>query len=145
MILYLDTNALIYSLTGKPEFKDAARGWLDSFAALQGALLVTSRLTILEALIGPLKQADVERTSRIEAAFNGLVLLDIDDATIRKAAAIRAGHPLRTPDAIHLAAALESKADVFLTADRRLKQFKDLRVADVLRDDPEAFLAGQVP
>ena len=145
MILYHDTNALIYSLTGKPEFKDPARHWLDSFAALQGALLVTSRLTILEALIGPLKQADVERTGRIEAAFNGLVLLDIDDVTIRRAAAIRAGHPLRTPDAIHLAAALESEADVFLTADRRLKQFKDLRVADVLRDDPEAFLAGYVP
>ena len=72
MILYLDTNALIYSLTGKPEFKDPARHWLDSFAALQGALLVTSRLTILEALIGPLKQADVERTGRIEAAFNTL-------------------------------------------------------------------------
>ena len=109
MILYIDTNALIYSLTGKPEFKDPARNWLDSFAALQGALLVTSRLTILEALIGPLKQADVQRTSRIEAAFNGLVLLEIDDVTIRRAAAIRAGHPFRTPDAIHLAAALESR------------------------------------
>ncbi len=34
---------------------------------------------------------------------------------------------------------------MFLTADRRLKQFKDLQVADVLRDDPEAFLAGRVP
>lgn len=65
--------------------------------------------------------------------------------TIRRAAAIRAAHPLRTPDAIHLAAALESRADMFLTADRRLKQFKDLQVADVLRDDPEAFLAGRVP
>ncbi|MBK5256410.1 MAG: type II toxin-antitoxin system VapC family toxin [Vicinamibacteria bacterium] len=145
MILYIDTNALIYSLTGKPEFKDPARNWLDCFGRPPGAVLVTSRLTILEALIGPLKQADAQRTSRIEAAFNGLVLLDIDDVTIRRAAAIRAGHPLRTPDAIHLAAALESRADVFLTADRRLKQFKELRVADVLRDDPEAFLAGLVP
>ena len=51
----------------------------------------------------------------------------------------------RTLDAIHLAAALESRADVFLTADRRLKQFKELQVADVLRDDPAAFLAGRVP
>jgi len=145
MILYIDTNALIYSLTGKPEFKDPARNWLDSFARSPGSLLVTSRLTILEALIGPLKQADVQRTTRIEDAFNGLVLLEVDDVTIRRAAAIRAAHPLRTPDAIHLAAALESRADVFLTADRRLKQFKELQVADVLRDDPEAFLAGRVP
>ena len=53
MILYIDTNALIYSLTAKPEFKDPARNWLDSFARAPGSLHVTSRLTILEALIGP--------------------------------------------------------------------------------------------
>ncbi len=41
MILYIDTNALIYSLTGKPEFKDPARNWLDSFARSPGSLLVT--------------------------------------------------------------------------------------------------------
>lgn len=141
MILYIDTNALIYSLTGRPELKDPARNWLDRFGRSPGALIVTSRLTILEALIGPLKQADTKRIGRIEAAFNGLILVDLDEPTIRRAAAIRAGHPLRTPDALHLAAAVESKADIFLTADRRLKQFRDLRIADVLRDDPEAFLA----
>lgn len=106
---------------------------------------MTSRLTVLEALIGPLKNADDPRRALIETALGGLIILDLDDATVRKAAAIRATYPLRTPDALHLAAAAETRAGIFLTADRRLKQFKEVRVADVLRDDPETFLANRRP
>ena len=51
-------------------------------------------------------------------------------------ATIRAGTQHRTPDAIHLATATLRNADVFLTADRRLKSYRVLRVLDVLRVRP---------
>ena len=46
---------------------------------------------------------------------------DIDRNVARRAAWIRANFPsVRTPDAIHLASALESGAGIFITLDRRL-------------------------
>lgn len=41
---------------------------------------------------------------------------------------IRAHYGFKTPDAIHLAAAVVSGCDVFLTNDHRLDRFSDLAV-----------------
>lgn len=68
-----------------------------------------------------------------------MMVIDVDAGIAERAAAIRASSQHRTPDAIHLATALTCRADLFLTADRRLKAFRDLRVADVLRDEPATF------
>lgn len=46
----------------------------------------------------------------------------------RHAAAIRAKHNFRTPDALHLAAALAGACDMFLTNDAALKPFPDIPV-----------------
>lgn len=139
MILYLDTNVLIYGFAASARFREPTRRWLDWHADQPGALLVTSRLTVLEALVGPIKKGDDVRLQSTEAALAEILIVDLDDPTVRRAAEIRAAHPFRTPDALHLAAAVESQADICLTADRRLKSFRELRVADVLRDKPGAL------
>ena len=138
MILYLDTNVLVYSFEAKNELRDLSRRWLDWHAEQPGALVVTSRLTVLEALIGPVKESNTARLQRTETALDQLLIIDLDDAVIRRAAEIRARHSFRTPDALHLATAVEAQADIYVTADRRLKSFKGVRVVDVLRDKPGA-------
>jgi predicted nucleic acid-binding protein len=138
MILYLDTNVLVYSIAASAKFRDPARRWLDWHGQQPGALLVTSRLTVLEALVGPIKRSDAVRLRRTEDALDSLLILDMDDVVVRRAAQIRATYPFRTPDALHLATAAEAQADIYLTADRRLKSFKAVRIADVLRDRPGA-------
>ena len=41
---------------------------------------------------------------------------------------LRARHNFKTPDAIHLATAIEEKADVFLTGDVTLARCSDIQV-----------------
>ena len=137
MILYLDTNVLVYSIAANDELREPTQRWLDWHTQQPGALLVTSRLTVLEALVGPIKISDKARLQRTEAALESVLILDLDDGVIRRAAQIRATHGVRTPDALHLAAATEAQADIYLTGDRRLKAYKGGRVADVLRDKPD--------
>jgi predicted nucleic acid-binding protein len=51
------------------------------------------------------------------------IVVDFDKKVARKAAQIRAKYPnIKTPDAIHLASAIESGAKEFITADKRLPQ-----------------------
>jgi predicted nucleic acid-binding protein len=45
-----------------------------------------------------------------------------------RATAIRAQYGFKTPDAIHLAAAVPSGCDVFLTNDHRLDRFPDITI-----------------
>ena len=52
----------------------------------------------------------------------------MDLAMADRAAHLRARYDLRTPDSIHLASALESRADLFLTNDRRLCQVEEIPV-----------------
>lgn len=47
-------------------------------------------------------------------------IVNVDREIARKAAQIRAQSNLKAPDAIHIASAIESKAKIFLTTDRRL-------------------------
>lgn len=79
----------------------------------------------------PVRQGDAGRVQDFEAFF--AVRLDavisftrpIYDRTTR----IRAVYPrFKTPDALHLAAAVESGCDVFLTNDHRLQQFTGITV-----------------
>lgn len=141
MILYLDSNPLIYSIAAKPRFREPTLRWLDWHAAQPDATIVTSQLTVLESLVGVIKRNDAALRSELGRVLDAMMVLDVDSVIAERAAAIRASSQHRTPDAIHLATALTCGADLFLTADRRLKAFPDLRVADVLRDDPATFFS----
>lgn len=95
----------VYSIAAKDELREPTQRWLDWHTQQPGALLVTSRLTVLEALVGPIKIPDKARLQRTEAALDSLLILDLDDGVVRRAAQIRATHGVRTPDALHLATA----------------------------------------
>ncbi len=77
MILYLDTNVLVYSIAANDDLREPTQRWLDWHAQQPGALLVTSRLTVLEALVGPMKSPDKTRLQRTEAALDSLLILDM--------------------------------------------------------------------
>jgi predicted nucleic acid-binding protein len=60
-----------------------------------------------------------------------LKLVDVTPAIIERATHLRANHGFRTPDALHLATAIEEHAEVFLTGDVTLARCPDIKV-DVL-------------
>jgi predicted nucleic acid-binding protein len=55
-------------------------------------------------------------------------LMPITTSVAERAAQLRAQYNLRTPDALHVASALEAACDAFLTNDLGLKRVTELRV-----------------
>ncbi len=131
----IDTVITIYSVERNAEY--AAR--LDPLwvALAAGTVdVLTSESTILECLVGPLRDNDAFGVAAFERTFaqSGLRMLPIGTDVLRRAADLRAKHPsLRTPDAIQLATADVDGADYFLTNDHKLRG-KGARPVLVLSD-----------
>jgi predicted nucleic acid-binding protein len=116
--LYLDAAPVIYAVEQVAPF--AAR--VDTYLALVGAELVTSDLTRMECRVKPLRDGDMELLHDFDDFFAKAVsaIVPLSRQVIDKATELRAEHGLKTPDAIHLAAAMLSACDKFLTNDHRL-------------------------
>lgn len=139
MIVALDTNVIVYALTGASKVYAPAHAWLNTLDS-QGALLVTSALARLECLVRPRRIGRPAEEELFARFFERVFVVPIGDDVLDLAASVRASRrSFRTPDAIHLASAQITQADLFLTGDKRLKSFKDIRVASVLTDEPGAF------
>jgi predicted nucleic acid-binding protein len=63
-------------------------------------------------------------------------VVDVSADVIDRATDLRARHGFKTPDAIHLATALESAAAEFWTADAALSRCTDIAVTVLLRTAP---------
>jgi predicted nucleic acid-binding protein len=125
MLSYLDVAPVIYFIEQVPQ----------SFAAVAarfatpGAVLIARRLTQLECLIDPLRKGDVALLQEYAHFFKLCRAARLTNTVYDRAASIRALNPsIQTPDAIHLAAAIESACDVFLTNDHRLTRFTGITV-----------------
>lgn len=129
MRLYLDANAIIYSVEGLPQFQKGVAGWVHQVEAAAG-LLLTSRLSLLECRVGPLRRRDKVTLARYEDFFSSdnLLVFDVSSDVIDRAIDLRARYGFRSPDAIHLATAILLDADVFLTGDARLERCTEIRV-----------------
>lgn len=108
---------------------------LDPFwMAVQAGQLVavTSELTVLEALVGPLKSGDAALQQAFEDLFiaAGVRLMPITQPALRWAAQLRASVPkLRTPDAIHATTALHVSAGLLVTNDFAFRSVPGLPTA----------------
>ncbi len=129
MIIFLDTNVVIYAVELHPVFGTPAQTRL-SAAVAAGDSLMISDLVRMECLVGPLKagNAGLEKQFRTFFSAQGMQVVPITPTVCDRAAAIRAGTNFKPMDALQLAAAVEHGADVFLTADARLNSFTGLTV-----------------
>ena len=143
MLYYLDTNIVIYAVqAGLPEHQRA----LNHLTTLEqvGHRFVISELTRTETLILPLQPGNGQLLHDFFRFFHGpnLRTVCLTSATHSRASAIRGGYtypaiPPAQPrryslaDALHLAVAIESGCDVFLTNDNQLAGFPDITI-DVL-------------
>jgi predicted nucleic acid-binding protein len=129
MIVYLDTNIIIYTVEMPGGFGPRAMKRL-GMAQTAGDELMASDLTRMECLVGPLKKGSsvLEAAYRTFFAAPGLKVVPITGAVCDRAAAIRAALGFKSMDALHLAAAVEHGAKVFLTNDTRLNAFTGLTV-----------------
>ena len=123
-VLYaIDSMVFVYHFEGNEQFGPAAGRLLRSAEEGQ-CRLVCSVLSLLEVLVAPKRrgQEDLCRVYReMFESFPHLSMLPVDTGIAEIASDLRATHNLKTPDAIHLATALQAGAAAFVSQDGRLK------------------------
>src|SRR5438445_12608237 len=128
-VVGLDTTPLIYFIEEHPIYSKIVDPFFE--AVERGEItVVTSIMSLLEALVHPLRNADSKLAQKyrdilLDSEGFTTVLLDQDIA--EEAARLRASHNIRTPDSIQMATAIIGKAPFFLTNDIRLPSLPNLK------------------
>lgn len=128
--VYLDTAPLIYYL----EENATHSSYLNQLFKKNEAgefIFYTSVVTLTEVLTLPFRQGNVELAEQYQyflSETQTLKLIPVNLPIAKLAAKLRAEYGIRMPNAIHLATAMEIKADWFLTNDIALKKIKGLNV-----------------
>lgn len=123
----LDSNIFIYHFERNPAYITYTDKILNLLSRNK-AQAATSVVSIIETLSYP---SPPKVTKDITEAFLKIPNLKIYDVTLLiafESARIRREYDFRMPDAIQLATALSAKTSVFITNDKRLKKFKELKV-----------------
>lgn len=129
-LIGLDSNILIYFIEANPHYHKRCLKIFDSMEAgrNQG---VCSTLSLLEILVQPYRQEDVERASKFYGLLTGYPNMLWKEMTVDIAdlgAQLRAEYNIKTPDAILLATAIETGATGFIGNDAKLQKVKEIEV-----------------
>jgi predicted nucleic acid-binding protein len=129
VIVYLNANFLIYFIEMNPVWGPKVTAYVTRLLA-DGHELAVSDLTRLECQVGPLMSGNTMLLGKFTTFFQSpdVQVLPLTAAVCDRAAALRAKYRFKTPDALHLAAAIERGCDRFLTNDVRLKSCTDITV-----------------
>ena len=130
-MIYLDTCLVIY-LVEDVERGLHVRGLLARHGEEEFAI---SPLVRLECLVGPLRSGDVELEDRYRSALGLFAEVPLDAVVFERAARLRAASSLRTPEALHLAAAQVHGCTSLWTNDARLAVAGRGLAVDVLHGD----------
>jgi predicted nucleic acid-binding protein len=142
-LLYIDTAPFIYYTESRAGYVEKMRAIFEWSREKQAAAL-TSTITLTECLSKPLRENDTALISAYNTMLRStrrIALISVDAAIATRAADLRAQYTLRTPDALHIATALSSGCDTFLTNDLRLKRIQEVRV--LVLDELELDPSGQ--
>lgn len=126
----IDTVVFIYLLENKGAAAERATQLLKRVEA--GSMeAVFSSIGMIEILTGP-KQLGREdlavQYKEYLARFPHLTIAGINERIVDIAADLRARYSIRTPDAIHIATAIDFGAEQFFTNDRALKKIKEISI-----------------
>lgn len=112
--VYLDTCLVIDLIEGEPEDQSLLRH------ALKGKWVVGSELVRMEARIKALRDDRGDFLNRYTIFFHHCEMVALDRAVFEHATDLRVRHRIKTPDALHLATALQASCNEFWSNDRGL-------------------------
>ena len=133
--VYLDSNIVISLVEDDPSGESALAARLGVLAGPDGRYVVSDWVR-LEYRVKPLAVGDPALLSEYDAYFRSMDVRVLTPTALAydRASEIRARHGYETPDALHLATAIEANCGMFATGDRRLADFTDIAVALVAPD-----------
>lgn len=135
--ILLDSASIVYYIERHPRYLPAAAEIMERVDA--GRLQALASVLVLTEVLVPAYAANDARSARqVRSAlerFPNLEVTAIDADIADVAARARAKHNLRTPDAIHIATALQGRADWIVTNDRRLRRVEAEGIRVWLFDD----------
>jgi len=120
----LDAMSFIYFFEQHPRHCGPSADWFRRIAA-GGVTAVVSALVLTEILVPYFTAGRAERATALGReirTYPNLRVAGVDEAIATDAARLRAVYNLRTPDAIHVATALQHGAQWIVTNDRQLKR-----------------------
>lgn len=128
--LYVETAPFIY-------YTESRSGYVDRMRAIfqevmdKSSIIFTSTIILSECLAKPLRENDLPTVQAYNDLFeqtSHIRLISVDRQIARRSAILRAQYQLKTPDALHLATAIETGCQAFLTNDLALKRVTDIQV-----------------
>lgn len=87
---------------------------------LRSHRIFSSELARLESRILAIRQNNEVYLKRFDLFFEACEMIELNQAVFECATALRVEHNLKTPDSLHLAAAIQTSCDEFWTNDQRL-------------------------
>ena len=129
MNMYLDASAIIYGMEGCSDLRKAVLAWVTQVDSSGGAI-ITSRLSRLECRVRPLREGQSALLAQYEQFFQrqSLQVVDVGASVLELATDLRVRYGFKTPDAIHIATAMEGGVDFILTGDRDMTRCNEIRV-----------------
>ena len=118
--IYLDSNAVIRFI----ESAETTIGSVFDRARIGLVRIFTSELTLAEVLVAPFRNAEHELVAAYDEFLKGddlMTVVPIDRTILFQSANFRAVSGTRTPDSIHVATAMATHCDLFISSDKRLK------------------------
>lgn len=129
--VFIDTAPIIYYLQNSELYFANMKVFWKQYNECD---YVTSTITITEYLTYPYRQEDMRLINSFYAFIDDMDIQvkNIDARIAEKAAKIRAEYKFfKTMDAIQLATACITGCDLFLTNDKQLRQFKEIKCITV--------------
>lgn len=134
--VFIDTAPFIYYIEkneDNPQYFDKVKHFLINCYE-NDVSLVTSVITLEEYMVFPYRNnlnGYIEMFEKLILTLS-IEMIEVDSVIARKAAKIRAEYKsFKAMDALQLAAACIKGCDLFLTNDKQLRQFKEIRCMTV--------------
>jgi predicted nucleic acid-binding protein len=128
--LAFDTAPLVYFMENNPTYIVRMRSIMKQVASGHPTGKA-SFLVLAEVLVQPIRTSNktlVQQYENVLVNSSDFQLVPIGEAVSRKAAELRATYNLKTPDALHVASAIVSGCDAFLTNDTGIKRVTEIMV-----------------
>ena len=131
--VFLDTAPIIYYLQKDKNFFEKTKEILLDLIS-NDAKLVTSDITTEEYCVYPLRNGETNLIEKFDSFIEQLQIevVHTTEPLAKNAAMIRAEYPgFKAMDALQIASAQYSDCEVFLTNDKQLRHFKNIKVVTV--------------